>query len=633
MNVHVQCCGIILLIVLLYFYSGQRKVRLNTERAFLRIYISAFINLILDISSIVAITYRDTLPDVFVELVCKLYIMTLVLVNLFSMLYVCADIYIDKKEYSTIQNRFTVFSVIGMIFVLILPIYINAEERNKTYTYGPSVIATYISVFVIIFSTIYLIKRYKSRLNQKRRESVLIWFTIWIVAAVIQFIWKELLIVGYAGVVGVLIIYLKLENPALNIDRRTGLFTQNAFGQLIRQMYGMQQKFSVLCLSCIQKIKGRYNADVVEMVLLEVAEYISELPGVVAFKNPDDELLLIIKDQTNSDAIIAQIQKRFQEKWGEDKSIRMGMGAIFVPMAESLKSAEDVLYLLNYVRKHHKERNENKLLIIDEEIISAMYREKYIEKLLVDAIDKDKIEVFYQPIYSTEEKQFVSAEALARIRDEDGKIVPPGEFIEIAEQNGHILELGKQVFENVCRFIRDKEPQRFGIQYLEVNLSVVQCGYEYLADSFIRIMEDYSVNPKFINLEITESASMKAKKTLLSNMKKLMEYGVTFSLDDFGTGQSNLNYIVDMPVEIVKFDKSMIDSYFENHKARYVMDAAMHMIHGMKLCIVSEGIETEEQFETMEKLGINYIQGYYFSKPIPEEEFLRFIEKRAIMRG
>lgn len=633
MNVHVQCCGIILLIVLLYFYSGQRKVRLNTERAFLRIYISAFINLILDISSIVAITYRDTLPDVFVELVCKLYIMTLVLVNLFSMLYVCADIYIDKKEYSTIQNRFTVFSVIGMIFVLILPIYINAEERNKTYTYGLSVIATYISVFVIIFSTIYLIKRYKSRLNQKRRESVLIWFTIWIVAAVIQFIWKELLIVGYAGVVGVLIIYLKLENPALNIDRRTGLFTQNAFGQLIRQMYGMQQKFSVLCLSCIQKIKGRYNADVVEMVLLEVAEYISELPGVVAFKNPDDELLLIIKDQTNSDAIIAQIQKRFQEKWGEDKSIRMGMGAIFVPMAESLKSAEDVLYLLNYVRKHHKERNENKLLIIDEEIISAMYREKYIEKLLVDAIDKDKIEVFYQPIYSTEEKQFVSAEALARIRDEDGKIVPPGEFIEIAEQNGHILELGKQVFENVCRFIRDKEPQRFGIQYLEVNLSVVQCGYEYLADSFIRIMEDYSVNPKFINLEITESASMKAKKTLLSNMKKLMEYGVTFSLDDFGTGQSNLNYIVDMPVEIVKFDKSMIDSYFENHKARYVMDAAMHMIHGMKLCIVSEGIETEEQFETMEKLGINYIQGYYFSKPIPEEEFLRFIEKRAIMRG
>ena len=633
MNVHVQCCGIILLIVLLYFYSGQRKVRLNTERAFLRIYISAFINLILDISSIVAITYRDTLPDVFVELVCKLYIMTLVLVNLFSMLYVCADIYIDKKEYSTIQNRFTVFSVIGMIFVLILPIYINAEERNKTYTYGPSVIATYISVFVIIFSTIYLITRYKSRLNQKRRESVLIWFTIWIVAAVIQFIWKELLIVGYAGVVGVLIIYLKLENPALNIDRRTGLFTQNAFGQLIRQMYGMQQKFSVLCLSCIQKIKGRYNADVVEMVLLEVAEYISELPGVVAFKNPDDELLLIIKDQTNSDAIIAQIQKRFQEKWGEDKSIRMGMGAIFVPMAESLKSAEDVLYLLNYVRKHHKERNENKLLIIDEEIISAMYREKYIEKLLVDAIDKDKIEVFYQPIYSTEEKQFVSAEALARIRDEDGKIVPPGEFIEIAEQSGHILELGKQVFEHVCRFIRDKEPQRFGIQYLEVNLSVVQCGYEYLADSFIRIMEDYSVNPKFINLEITESASMKAKKTLLSNMKKLMEYGVTFSLDDFGTGQSNLNYIVDMPVEIVKFDKSMIDSYFENHKARYVMDAAMHMIHGMKLCIVSEGIETEEQFETMEKLGINYIQGYYFSKPIPEEEFLRFIEKRAIMRG
>lgn len=111
-------------------------------------------------------------------------------------------------------------------------------------------------------------------------------------------------------------------------------------------------------------------------------------------------------------------------------------------------------------------------------------------------------------------------------------------------------------------------------------------------------------------------------------MNVLMGQGVRFSLDDFGTGQSNLNYIVEMPVNIVKFDRDMTKAYFENGKAKYVMDAAMHMIHGMDLGIVAEGIETEPQLETMKTLGIQYIQGYYFSKPLSEQHFLDFIKEK-----
>ena len=254
-----------------------------------------------------------------------------------------------------------------------------------------------------------------------------------------------------------------------------------------------------------------------------------------------------------------------------------------------------------------------------------MYQEKQTAQLLLDAMEKDWVEVYYQPIYSTKEQRFVSAEALVRIKDENGKIVPPGAFIDVAEKNGMILRLGEGVFEKVCRFVKENAVEQYGLQYIEVNLSVVQCAYEQLAEDYIRIMEKYGVDPDFINLEITESASMSAKKTLLNNMKNLIKYGISFSLDDFGTGQSNLNYIVDMPVDIVKFDRDMINAYFENGKAKYVMDAAMHMVHGMDLEIVSEGIETKEQYQTMEELGISYIQGYYFSKPLSERQFLEFI--------
>ena len=143
-----------------------------------------------------------------------------------------------------------------------------------------------------------------------------------------------------------------------------------------------------------------------------------------------------------------------------------------------------------------------------------------------------------------------------------------------------------------------------------------------------KIINEYGIDTKYINLEITETGSIESRQILLDNMSELRKSGISFSLDDFGTGNSNLNYIMDMPVDIVKFDKEMTKSYFKNEKSQYIMDAAMHMIKGLKLKIVAEGIETEYQFNTMNNLGIDYIQGYYFSKPIPEDEFIEFVMAR-----
>lgn len=143
-------------------------------------------------------------------------------------------------------------------------------------------------------------------------------------------------------------------------------------------------------------------------------------------------------------------------------------------------------------------------------------------------------------------------------------------------------------------------------------------------------MERYQIDPSNINLEITESATMEMKQTLLANMEKLIAYGVSFSLDDFGTGQSNLNYIVEMPVQIVKFDRVMTQAYFSSQKGRFVMNAAMHMIQDMKLGIVSEGIETQEQLTAMEQLGIDYIQGFYFQSLFRSQSSLLLLKNRNV---
>ena len=163
---------------------------------------------------------------------------------------------------------------------------------------------------------------------------------------------------------------------------------------------------------------------------------------------------------------------------------------------------------------------------IEKDRVEQMYKERETKQLIMEAIEYDRVEVFYQPIYSTREQRITSAEALVRIRDREGNIVPPGVFIDIAEESGMILKLGEMVFEKVCQFIKRHPLNHYGMQYIEVNLSVIQCAYEDLAQDYIRIMERYQVAPANINLEITESASTNAKKTLLGNMAELMEYEI-----------------------------------------------------------------------------------------------------------
>ena len=304
--------------------------------------------------------------------------------------------------------------------------------------------------------------------------------------------------------------------------------------------------------------------------------------------------------------------------------------------SEWFADSDELMYFIKYAIFNKQERadlKESNFIAVTEDMVNTMRCEKKVEKMLDEALDEKRVEVFYQPIFCTEKQRFTAAEALVRIRDRDGKIIPPGIFIPVAEKSGKIIELGNEVFKQVCRLIDEDEIEQYGIEYIEVNLSVAQCADVTLADNYIATMQVHRVKPRNINLEITESASLKSKKILLDNMHRLIEYGVNFSLDDFGTGQSNLNYIVDMPVDIVKFDRDMISAYFDNSKAKYVMDAAMHMIHGMGLKIVSEGIETNEQFGKMSELGISYIQGFYFSKPLEKKDFIQYLIEHNVQQG
>ncbi len=630
MNITMQCCGVVLLIVVFYFYLCRKRIKLRTSRAFLLFGAMNLAALVLDILSIVLLTYQEQLPVWLVDMECKAYVSSIVLVTLLSFQYIFTGAHGDERDLRRVRISSGAIAAAGVILIFALPIYKSVEDPMAIFTYGPSVLCTYVfSVFFIINDLIILI--FKRRiLDIRRRNAMWTWMILWLVSAGIQFMFNELLLVGFAGSVGVLIVYLMLENPELNTDTRTGMFNNEGLMLYTEQLLRSGKEFSVIGAVLPISLTDVSNSGERGTVRLEIINHLLLISDAYTFLYKDDEAVIVFENKEKAAACLTDLKKRFESGWGKSGNTIIKPNWISIPNGNIARKSSDIVQLLDFAASGGISLLKDDTVVIDDAVLSTMLDEKRIEALIMDALENDRVEVFYQPIYSTHKKRCTAAEALVRIRDREGKIVPPGDFINIAEHNGSILKLGEMVFEKVCRFLRDKDPVQYGLEYIEVNLSMVQCSNDKLAEQYIEIMQRYGIPARRINLEITESASVEAKKVLLENMNTLIDYGVTFSLDDFGTGQSNLNYIVDMPVDIVKFDRSMILSYFENGKAKYVMDAAMRMIHGMKLHIVSEGIETKEQLDVMLELGIDYIQGYYFSKPLPEAEYVEFLEKNNV---
>lgn len=635
MNITTQLCSLALLCIIGYFYYKNRRLHLQTELAFERMVYLTIFYIVWDIISILVVSNYIPISSANLHVSCKSFLASMICVAESGLLYVRSNFFLSKEKFKGMSKFADMTALIGVILVYVLPIqHAFGESARISYSSGPSVTITYIFVVAYIIASLSIVLTQNQQIIPLRRTAVFIWQSLWLITVTFAYFRNEFLSAGYFCVLGIVIVSLILEDPSGNIIRDTGLFNQNGLKQSLKQRYQDDKPFVMLVIILKQAFKNYDNEDThtesQEVILQELAKYFLSLPGVLAFQNSEDEIMILFEDNAKGQQAWSLLEKRFEYGWTIGSSLIMP-DWLYIPDCTIVKELNELLYLIRYARTNMKELSESNFLLIDNMFLEKIQEQKRVSQILSDAMNENRVEVFFQPIYSCTEKKFTSAEALVRIRNKDGSYIPPGIFIPVAEQTGKIIYLGRIIFEQVCEFITKNDLRKYGIHYIEINLSTVQCSHDYLAADFIRIMNSYKIDPSMINLEITETASLSEKRKLLNNMKLLMDYGAHFSLDDFGTGQSNLNYIIDMPVNIVKFDRELSNAYFNSGKAKYVMDAAIQMIHGMKLEIVSEGIETAEQYKIMEDLGINYIQGYYFSKPLPKNEFLEFIKEQNMV--
>ncbi|MCR5675642.1 MAG: EAL domain-containing protein [Lachnospiraceae bacterium] len=617
MNIELQLCGLVMLLIFLVLILRDRKLYVKNSFLFIAAFGACIVCLIFDIASIVFIhkaVYEGFSP-VITRAVCKIYIMLLVTQGYCGFLYACLDIAVQFKM-RLIRTLAFIIYLIGEILIIVLPLEYFMDGRT-VYSFGPAALCTYALAIFYISATLYLSIRHKKDIPHRRLIALFTWQGMWLIAAFIQFFSKETLLVGFAAAMGMIVLYSQLENPNEHIDRVTGLFTQNALSLYLQDRYTYRKSFAFYTAR-IKYLIPNAELDIKKNAVIRSARAFLKLGKEPVFRIGDD-IFCVIYDSP----------ERAYEKLLEIKALADGVTDIpgeakfiYFPDSNMLSGADEIF---NFI--HCYDDSAENLLVCDQELIDKMRSRSEIYGLIENALRDDRVEVYYQPIYSVKEGRFTSAEALVRIRREDGSMVPPGDFIPVAEENGQIIPLGIRVFKKVCEFLASGEVRALGVENIEVNISVAQFEHENPAGFVKSHLETYQIDPSCINLEITETADNGLKHLLMRNMEKLINMGVSFSLDDFGTGRSNLDYFVSMPARNIKFDFSFTQGYFSNDKIRHVMNGMVNIIHDMDMKIVSEGVESQEQYEAMAALGVDYIQGYYFSRPIPGPEFIGFLKE------
>ncbi len=619
MNIELQCCALFIIFTIAVMFMREKKLDLMNRKLFQRAICACFACLIFDILSVILInlSVNSGFNPFITGLVCKLYIMLLVMQGYFGYVYASTSLLPRNKTWAKIARIiFHLIFAAGELMMLLLPIDYTASGRI-VYSFGPSTSVAYTLSAIYILSTIVTTIAYRKNMPGRRFIAMILWQGIWLLAAAIQFAVPSLLLVGFASAFGMVILYIQLENPSEFIDGSTGLFTTNALSAYVHDKYRFGRKFSLFTAK-IHYLTNYVDFNMEQAAVMRTARALVNLGPEPAFRIDDDTFCVVYE---NTDRMFERAANIKMQKDGVTDLPAKGT-YLLIPDSTIMSGPDEFFRFL-----HTYLENDQEITVADEKLVHKLREQNRIKELIDEALRKDRVEVFYQPFYNAKEQCFDVAEALVRIRREDGSLIPPGEFIPVAEETGMIIPLGVSIFEKICQFLSKGEVQKLGLRQIEVNISAAQFDFDNPYKFVLEYIDRYNIDPGLINLEITETAAARNREIMFKNMNNLIEKGVSFSLDDFGTGRSNIDYFINMPVSVIKFDYTFTRSYFENDKTKYVMTGMVDILHKMNMNVVAEGIETEEQLNVMTDMGVEYIQGYYFSRPIPEDEYIEFLKK------
>ncbi len=489
----------------------------------------------------------------------------------------------------------------------------------------------------VLFSLVYLCKRHKL-FKRHQIMAMASMVPLSFAAVFVKQFYPNSLVEIFSNAVGIMIISMVIQRPEEMIDSFTQLKKYSAYADDMKKNFINVNHVTIILVNIANysSLNNILGFDDTNLLLRRLAAKINDANENISAHADlyylDRGRFRIVVNSFNKrkvEPMAVAVAKLFSEKVTTNK-IDINLES-YVCVARCPEDIHDFRMLTTFGTDfHEKIPNYNGTPVYAEEI----FKQKNfgisndINTIIDRALMNNNLHVYYQPIYSVEEQRFTSAEALLRLIDDVHGFVPPDIFITAAEKSGAIHKIGSFVLNEVCRFIASEEFKQLGLDYIEINLSVAQCMQGGLADEILDTLDRYGVKSSQINLEITETAASYNQHTMAENLAKLSGAGISFSLDDFGTGYSNIDRVASLPLKIVKLDRTFVNND-EQPKMSVFVENFIRMFKDMNMEIVVEGIETEQMVKRFSELQCDFIQGYYYSKPIPEKDFVQFIQQNS----
>jgi len=507
---------------------------------------------------------------------------------------------------------------------------------NEEYHRAGMIWLLYASGAFYLLCAFILLLRKSKMLDKEKFIALLSMFILQTLAITIQFFYPEYLLEMFSmAIMGMLVTNIVLR-PEENVDFTTGARSYNAFTKDMQQIFLSEQPVSIIFVrlknnSSLNSLLGNESY---QDLLRRISGFMDSNPTDVLTQRPGREVYymyaglyaIVIEGKNIEPHVKLEAEKllnTLQEPFNinqMDLDLDVAVGTVRCP--EDISKWDDLITFANTFDRVTPEAEVTNYLTIAPDKQFRLTAE--IDTIIGKAIANNSFVMYYQPIYSVREKSFTTAEALIRLIDDKEGMVSPGLFIPAAEKNGTIHKIGDFVIQDVCRFIEENDLKKLGLHFIEVNLSTVQCMRNTVVDRIGQCLSSHNVDPGNINLEVTETASNFVHDTIRTTIFSLHSLGLNFALDDYGTGYSNLQRVVDMPFKAIKLDKRFVDEW-EHPRMRSVIQNTIRMIKDLGEEIVVEGVETKEAADWFASQGCDFIQGFYYARPMPEKEFLHFL--------
>ena len=645
---YLDVAAIVVLSSILASLIFRRMYRGRENRAFVHYVVIVLILTVSDIFRTAPLTFMSSISGTvaFREFWCSIY-------NVLNVFNYAVYVYMVGRMTGTFNRIIRhpvlrilyVFPLIAEVAIVVLNVfshlifyYTYEADGLVSYHRGPLIgLVVSVGYYFALFAFVHILYCYKKgQLDKVRFAALLTVFPINIIAFNIQYVNPKLLVQMFGLATSALVLSFFVITPEEYLDMETGAKSYTAFRRSIRNVFASGDDAFVMFgkLRNVSSIRTTLGSEMYTDLLREISDSFYDM---LKSRGSEDVSLYYLKNGLFAYVIRGNYKISEIESTAED----------MIPKLRDLFEVDGIRLKLDFaicsVVIPNEIYNERALVKLSETFHLAVPLNKYvrysemapekefivrnnIDRIIADAIRDHKFEMYYQPIYSTKEERFVSAEALIRLKDEQLGFISPGLFIPAAEKSGSILQIGDFVIKDVCRFLADNEEEHTGIKFVEVNLSVVQCMQANMAEKIKNILSEYDISPDRINFEITETASEYLADAVLRTMNDISGNGNGFSLDDYGSGYSNLGRVMSFPYRIIKLDKSLVDS-LDDSRSYKIMQQTISLLQSLGAEIVVEGVEDREKAEWFSEMGCEYIQGFYYAKPMPEAEFIEFCKK------